>query len=181
MQPFTRRRKAPVFTDYYWRSLPMDNNADDESLGTEFTEIFVPLERTAEVMRLLKEHFDAGGYDATGFYAQELYAGYRSEFWMSPNYRQFTFRLDPFWYIDNDGDPSARDGFLAQFWELLRKHDIPFRLHWGKYLPNYDHAEWAAYYRTQYPRWDNFMEIRRQRDPKNIFLTDYWRQHLGIS
>ena len=180
MQPFTRRRKSEVFTDYYWRSLPMDNNADDESLGTEFTEIFVSLDRTAEVMQLLKNHFDNGGYDATGFYAQELYAGYTSEFWLSPNYRQYTFRLDPFWYIDNDGDPSARDGFFAQFWELLKQHDIPFRLHWGKYLPNYDHAEWAAYYRSQYPRWDDFMELRRERDPKDIFLTEYWRLHLGL-
>ena len=157
----------------------MDNHADDESLGTEFTEIFVPLEKTAEAMRLLKDHFDRGGYDAAGFYAQELYAGFRSEFWLSPNYRQETFRIDPFWYIDNEGDPSARDGFFAQFWELLRKHDIPFRLHWGKYLPNYDHREWAAYYRQQYPRWDDFMALRKRRDPANVFLTEYWRLHLG--
>ncbi len=56
--------------------------------------------------------------------------------------------------------------------------DIPFRLHWGKYIPGYDFKDWAEYYRSQYPKWDDFMKLREQRDPKNIFLTNYWKLRL---
>lgn len=66
----------------------------------------------------------------------------------------------------------------AQFWKLFRDEGIPFRLHWGKYLPEYDHADWATYFRSQYPKWDAFVALRQQRDPKNVFLTNYWRRHL---
>jgi len=178
LQPFTRKGKSPTFVDYYWRSLPMDNAADDVSLGTEFTEIFIPVRYTERVMQLLKAHFEENGYAATGYYCVEIYAGYRSEFWMSPSYHEHTLRIDIFWYIDNEGDPAAADGFFRQFWDLLVDNDIPFRLHWGKYLPEYDFSEWTRYFRDKFPRWDDFLELRRLRDPKDVFLTDYWRRHL---
>jgi D-arabinono-1,4-lactone oxidase len=87
-------------------------------------------------------------------------------------------RVDAFWYTNNEGNPAGQDGFFKQFWDLFRANNIPFRLHWGKFLPEYDFQEWAVYFRSQYPRWDDFMKLRAQRDPKNIFLTDYWRRHL---
>ena len=178
LQPFTRKRKSPTFVDYYWRSLPMDNAADDVSLGTEFTEIFIPVRHTERVMQLLKSHFDDNGYQATGYYCVEIYAGYESEFWMSPSYHEHTLRIDIFWYIDNEGNPAAADGYFRQFWDLLVENDIPFRLHWGKYQPEYDYAAWAKYFRDKFPRWDDFLELRRLRDPHDVFLTDYWRRHL---
>jgi hypothetical protein len=76
--------------------------------------------------------------------------------------------------------PNTRDGFFQQFWDLFRDNGIPFRLHWGKYLPDFDHAEWAAYFRSQLPRWDEFLALRSRLDPDNIFLTDYWRVHLHV-
>lgn len=178
LQPFTRRKKSPTFIDHYWRSLPMDNAADDISLGTEFTEIFIPIDQTEKVMQLMKAHFDRNGYDATGYYCVEIYAGYHSDFWMSPSFQQDTLRIDIFWYIDNEGDPAAADGYFRQFWDLLVDNDIPFRLHWGKYLPEYDFDKWAEYLKARYPKWDDFLELRKLRDPGDVFLTDYWRRHL---
>ena len=29
-------------------------------------------------------------------------------------------------------------------------------------------------------RWDDFLALRAERDPNNIFLTDYWRDRLGL-
>lgn len=178
LQPLTKPGKADTFVDYAWRSLPMDNAADDVLLGTEFTEIFVPISSTERFMQLLDELFAARGFAATGYYATELYAGYKSDYWLSPSYKEHTFRVDVFWYITNEGNPAASDGFFRQFWELCRDNGLPFRLHWGKFLPEYDFKEWAAYFRDRYPRWDDFLALRAQRDPKNIFLTDYWRRHL---
>jgi hypothetical protein len=178
LQPVTERGKAQLFMDYMWSSLPMDNNADDILMGTEFTEIWIPIEHTEKAMGLLKNLFGEKGSEATGFYSTELYAGIKNDFWLSPAYGTDVFRVDLFWYINNEGDPAAKGGYYSQFWELFRDNGIPFRLHWGKFLPEYDCKEWAAYLRSQYPRWNDFMKLRAKRDPKNIFLSSYWSRHL---
>ncbi len=183
LQPLTKNGKAAVFMDYYWRSLPMDNAADDILIGTEFTEIFIPLKYTEQVMQLLNEHYVNKGFSATSFYSTELYAGYKSKSWMNPGYGEGeysngTFRVDIFWYINNAGNPAGRDGYFKQFWDLFRNNNIPFRLHWGKFIPDYDFKEWTDYYRSQFPRWDDFLDLRKERDPKNIFLTNYWKLRL---
>ena len=167
-----------MFMDYVWQSLPMDNGADDILMGTEFTEIFIPLTYTEKTMRLLKELYERKGLEAAGYYSNELYAGIKSEFWLSPSYKEDTFRVDLFWYINNDGNPAAKGGYYCQFWDMLRENNIPFRFHWGKFMPEYDYKAWADYYRSQYPRWDDFMKLRIEMDPRNIFLTKYWRLHL---
>jgi hypothetical protein len=58
----------------------------------------------------------------------------------------------------------------------------PFRLHWGKHQPIYGRGdrEWVDFFRSHYPRWDDFLALRAQRDPNNIFLTGYWRDRLGL-
>ena len=178
LEPLSKKEGGKVFMDYMWRSLPMDNGADDKLMGTEFTELWIPIEHTAAAMRLVNEQFGKRGFDATGYYATELYTGNRSEYWLSPSYQKETFRIDFFWYVNNDGDPSQLGGYFSQFWELLREHKIPFRLHWGKFLPEYDYTAWASYFQSQYPRWSDFMKLRTEWDPRNIFLTDYWRRHL---
>ncbi|HTR89085.1 MAG TPA: hypothetical protein VMG62_03135, partial [Solirubrobacteraceae bacterium] len=45
------------FRDYAWQGLPMDNAADDRILPTEFTEIWLPLPRAQQAMRLLRDYF----------------------------------------------------------------------------------------------------------------------------
>ena len=65
---------------------------------------------------------------------------------------------------------------------LLRDNDIPFRLHWGKFQPMdaRGHRDWVDFFAAQYPRWDDFLELRRERDPNNIFLNAYWRDRFGL-
>lgn len=181
LQPLSKKGEGTLFLDYYWRSLPMDNGADDILLGTEFTEIFIPIKYTERAMNLLNDIYIKKGYEATGFYSTELYAGYPSESWISPGYKDGayadgTLRVDIFWYINNQGNPASKDGFFRQFWELFRNNNIPFRLHWGKFVPDYDHDDWATYYRAQFSKLNDFLKIREMRDPKNIFLTSYWKR-----
>jgi D-arabinono-1,4-lactone oxidase len=90
------------------------------------------------------------------------------------------FRVDPYWFADNAGSPAEL--LYPGFWALLRDNGIPFRLHWGKHQPIYgrgDH-EWVDFFRSHYPRWDDFLALRAQRDPNNIFLTGYWRDRFGL-
>lgn len=175
LQPLTKDGKAMLFMDYMWRSLPMDNEAGDILMGTEFTELWIPIEKTKEVMNLLKGFFEQDGRKATGTYSTEIYAGKASNFWLSPSYNRDVIRVDVFWYASNEGNPSVKGGFYEQYWELFEKNNIPFRLHWGKFAPSYDYKHWAEYLRSQTPKWDDFLMLRQQRDPKNIFFTDYFK------
>jgi FAD/FMN-containing dehydrogenase len=190
--PLDGKKGPQRFTDYGWSGLPMDNSANDELLTTEFTEPWIPLGRTQEVMRLLNDYFSEpkDAHEAlrrTGTYAWELYSAMPAKAWMSAahtsgddEFRDGVFRVDPYWFADNADDPATT--FYARFWKLLRDNDIPFRLHWGKFQPPvkpYDRT-WVDFFRTQYPRWDDFLSLRAERDPNNIFLTDYWRDRLGL-
>jgi len=190
--PLDGKKGPQRFTDYGWSGLPMDNGANDELLTTEFTEPWIPLGRTQDVMRLLDRYFtepedDHEALRRTGTYAWELYSSTPTPAWMSAahssgddEWKDGVFRVDPYWFADNADDPAAT--FYARFWKLLRDNDIPFRLHWGKFHPPvkpYD-TTWVDVFRAQYPRWDDFLRLRAERDPNNIFLTDYWKDRLGL-
>lgn len=184
-QPMTKPGKETRFKDWYWRSLCMDNTVSDGLLGTEFTEIWVPVHHARTVMNLYREMFEDNGDRATGYFSTEVYGGPPSRGWMHPGYtdgiddfRDGAVRIDVYWYRDNAGIPNADEGFLEQYWEVLRDRAIPFRLHWGKFIPRFDFADWAAFYRSNLPRFDDFMALRAARDPDDLFFTEYWRLRL---
>jgi D-arabinono-1,4-lactone oxidase len=180
------------FRDWGYSGLPMDNGVDDELLPTEFTEAWVPLPRTQQVMALLHEYFTSprdahDAYARTGTYAWELYSAMPSAFWLSPahtsgtdEWRDGALRIDPYWFADNAADPSTT--MFAGLWRLLRDNDVPFRLHWGKFQPldARGTSDWRDFLAAQYPRWDDFLALRRERDPNNIFLNAYWRDRFGL-
>jgi hypothetical protein len=187
-----QRNQPQRFQDYGWEGLPMDNGADDQLVPTEFSEVWVPLPRAQQVMEILHTYFtepedDHEAYRRTGLFAWELYAAKPTPRWMAASHtdgqdewRDGVLRIDPYWFAANPGDPSQ--AFYPQFWELLRDHRIPFRLHWGKFQPAADpqHPEWVDFFRAQYPRWDDFLTLRAQRDPNGTFLTRYWRDRFGL-
>ena len=41
-------------------------------------------------------------------------------------------------------------------------------------------GEDTDYLIKQYPQWDDFMKICKEMDPDQIFLTDYWKERLGL-
>ncbi len=184
--------KPQTFQDSGWHGMPMDNQANDVLMPTEFTEAWLPLPRTEEAMNLLRDYFSAPGDDAaalarTGTYAWELYAAKPSRFWLNAahsdggdEWRHGVFRIDPYWFAENAADPV--ETLYAGLWSLLREAGIPFRLHWGKFQPRYPAGErdWVDFFRAQYPRWDDFLRLRAERDPNNVFLSDYWRERLGL-
>ncbi len=167
-----------TFRDTWHQGLPMDNQISDGLMPTEFTELFIDIRRTGEVMRELRDFF-AGDrdMDRTGAYAIEIYPAPASRFWMSPSYGMDTVRVDVFWFTTEVGDPVT--DFYPQYWKLLEKYD--FRFHWGKHLSPPGSSTGVEYRRRSLPRWDDFLAARRRLDPKGVFLTDYWRAHLGIA
>ncbi len=167
----TGEKSRKRFWDLWWKALPMDNEASDTLLPTEFTEAWIPLGRAHEAMVALRELFRKGGFLSTGTHATELYVGKKSPFWLSPGFGEHTFRIDLFWFAKNEG--HAEKHFYPQHWELLEPYQP--RYHWGKHLPVA-----PAALRPRFPRWDDFLRLRAQLDPDGIFLTPYWKERLGI-
>ncbi len=186
------RGRPQEFSDWSWRGLPMDNAVSDVLVPSEFTEAWVPLPRTAEVMRLLRDYFAAPKDDGealkrAGTFSWEFYSAMPEQFWLNASYsdgedewREGVLRVDPYWFVANEENPA--ETMFAGLWSLLREAGIPFRLHWGKFQPLYPAGDrsWVDFFRAQYPRWDDFLALRAERDPNNIFLSDYWRQRLGL-
>ena len=162
------------FWDRWCDGLPMDNQMSDASLPTTFTEIFVPLDEAGRAMSLLREHFRAGGIDATGTFIFEIYAARATRGWMHPAYQRDSLRIDVFWFERSRDNPTA---FFEQFWDLFAP--LGYRLHWGKHLPA-DRSRGARYLRKQYPRWDDFLRLRARLDPFGLFLNAHWRGALGL-
>lgn len=184
-QPITKPGKEVQFHDWYWRSLCMDNTVSDGLLGTEFTEIWAPIRHAQKIVNIYREMFESGGSEATGYFSTEVYGGPPSSGWMHPGYTDGTddyaegaVRIDVYWYRDNDGIPNCDEGFLDQYWEVLDRNNIPFRLHWGKFIPRGEYERWAKFYRDNLPRMGDFLELRKARDPDGVFFTDYWKQRL---
>ena len=168
------------FWDTWMCGLPMDNQMDDRLWPTDFTELWIPLEHTTAVMRTLREHFRGdgsaeGAYAATGAFSTELYTAPRNDAWLSPSYGTDVMRVNVFWFRHNADDPRA---FYGPFWEKLAR--FGWRPHWGKWLPAAD-PRWVSHYHAQLPRLSDFLALRAARDPEGVFLTRYWREHLGIA
>jgi D-arabinono-1,4-lactone oxidase len=194
-KPGIRSGEPQSFHDWSWEGLPMDNQADDVLLWTQFTELWVPLARASELVQVLRAYFaepaDArDSYRRTGLYAYELYAAPPATGWIHPGYStgsdewsEGAVRLDVYWFDDNAEDPRER--FYRQFWELLSEHGIGYRAHWGKELPTDrpDHAgppDLPGRLAAQYPRWNDWLALREACDPDGVFLTEYWRVRLGL-
>jgi hypothetical protein len=191
LSPFVSLGKdnSPVvqsFQDVWYLGLPMDNQMDDLLMPTYFTEIWIPFtEAGGEVQKAiaaLRKMFDADGtaegcYEATGPFSIELYATKGGNtFFLDPAYGdKDIFRVDVFWFGYNGGDP-VKD-FYPQFWKAL--DGLDYRLHWGKFLPTPEQLA-PSKLTARYPRFAEWKAARKKADPNDIFLTGYWKSHLGL-
>jgi D-arabinono-1,4-lactone oxidase len=165
------------FWDRWYLALPMDNQVSDELMPTEFTELFIDIDKTEAVMRELDAFWRADrNMERTGPFATEIYPAKASKFWLAASHGQNSVRIDVFWFKTGQTDPSR--AFYPRYWQLLEKYG--FRFHWGKHLSSPDSSTGIEYRRKQLPKWDQFLRLRERLDPDQIFVSSYWRKHLGI-
>lgn len=167
------------FWDYWNGSLPMDTIEFSNNLfNLVYTELWIPIAQTSSVVNVLNNFYVKQGMSLTSYYTIEILAGKQSNFWMSPSYGGDVVRLN---IMRFDTTATEDLAYYQQFWDLLKQNKINFRLHWGKFLPPPAGNEGAAYITGQYPMWNKFNSLRSTMDPKNIFLSSYWKAQLGIS
>lgn len=171
----TETPKPKPFQDSWWQGIPQDNAMVEGLMPTTFTEIFIPMSKATQALERLRAHYERFGFPAAGAFATEIYTAPANQFWMSPAYGEPMLRLNIFWFKRNKGDPRIE--FFPQFWGLFA--DLGFRLHWAKLLFREGDTT-ASYLRRQYPRWDDFLRVREQLDPDQLFVSSYWRRSLGI-
>jgi hypothetical protein len=165
------------FIDRWHLGLPMDNQLDDKLWPTAFAELWVPLDRALEVMQVIHDIVRADGeiketYRRVSAFPIELYPGPSSRFWLSPGYAREGLRVNPCRFL------QWQDELFRLFLDALRPFDP--RPHWGKHLPAAD-DRWLSSLRRQLPRLPDFLALRKELDPDDLFLTDYWRANLGIT
>ncbi|XP_022780385.1 uncharacterized protein LOC111321698 isoform X1 [Stylophora pistillata] len=173
--------KPTEFYDHWYHALPMDNEINVEFIiRVKFTEIWVPIDQCQTVMEKLQELFSENRKAANNF-ATEIYGAKRSPFWLSMSYQEDMVRVDPYWWGCKKCDPRK---FFSYFWDILL--DIPrARLHWGKYLPKPGQKCGnttfnADYLKSVYPKMNDWLKLREQHDPDQVFMTEYWRGILEI-
>ena len=170
------------FCDLWYRALPVDDQAQiDTLIKTDFTELWSPVEGIDQALAILEEMYE--DQTIAGNFACELYVAKQSPFWLSPAYGHDVFRIDPYWWAHNPhGTPEE---YFTHFWNRLLDIDGT-RLHWGKYVPKPGQKCGNTifnleYLQRLYPKLGEWLRIRDRMDPKQIFLSDYWRRIFEIA
>jgi D-arabinono-1,4-lactone oxidase len=171
-----------TFCERWYIVLPNDDQAlIDEVIRVQFTEIWLDISKTSEVMDALRELFERDP-QADGNFGVEVYGAKASPFWMSQSYGRDVLRIDPYWWEDNP--KGTLEEFFAKYWEVLLV--IPTaRLHWGKHMPKVgtrygDVTIGPDYVAKAFPKFGDWMKLREKYDPEQVFVTTYWRELLGI-
>lgn len=156
------------------RKLPREDYVEDwlkvytSERKTRFNEMeyHLPVEegpRTlAEIIRLTEKNFPEV------YFPIEVRTVAADEFWLSPFYRRPSCSIAI--HHDAGEDPQA---FFEAAETVFRRHGG--RPHWGKM-----HSLTAAELSRLYPRWKDALEVRREIDPHNRFVTPYVARLLGL-
>jgi FAD/FMN-containing dehydrogenase len=125
-------------------------------------EYFVPYERGAEAVAAMRELMLARLPDA--IFPMEVRTVASDESWLSHSYERASV------VISVSGMPGADyEPYLRDVDRLLGEFDA--RVHWGKL-----HYLTAEQLHGRYPRAADFIALRRELDPRGVFLNDHLRE-----
>jgi FAD-linked oxidoreductase len=156
------------------RKLPREDYVEDwlkvytSERRTRFNEMeyHLPVEEgpksLAEIIRLTERNFPQI------YFPIEVRTIAADEFWLSPFYRRPSCSIA----IHHDAGENPRAFFDAAEAVFRRYGGRP---HWGKM-----HSLTAAELSRLYPRWKDALDIRREIDPDNRFVTPYIARLLGL-
>ncbi len=128
-------------------------------------EYFLPLERWRDILIEMRRLMLR--WDPLSIYPLEIRLVAAEDAWMSPNYQRDNL------VVSISGQPGA------DYWPYLRACDSLFaefggRPHWGKL-----HLMTADRVARLFPRYEDFLEVRRRFDPNGTFLNDHLRPLFG--
>jgi FAD/FMN-containing dehydrogenase len=120
-------------------------------------EIAIPYEQAHTAISAVRKHFvTTQKYPLMPIHIR---CSSRSDLWLSPAHKRDVCWLEFYQY------PSS-DTLFQRVHEVLQP--FRYRFHWGK-----ETRADRDYIKQQYERWDDFVQLREEWDPKGLFLNRY--------
>jgi len=129
------------------------------------SEFAVPREALNDVLGELKSWFDAG-HENISFPIEVRFTA-ADDIWMSTGYERANCYVAVHQYVRSD-----YESYFAAAQDIFTAHDG--RPHWGKI-----HTLDDSYFRKHYARFDDFVSVRDELDPKRTFSNAYLDRVLG--
>ncbi|MBP2707050.1 FAD-binding protein [Microbispora sp. RL4-1S] len=130
-------------------------------------EYAIPREHLAQALRETRDLVERAGWTVT--FPVEVRVTPPSDAWLSTAYGR-----DSAYVACHVYRPTPNPAYFAGVEEIMTR--LGGRPHWGKL-----HTRDAAYLRTVYPRFADFLALRDELDPRGLFANDYTDRVLGAS
>lgn len=129
------------------------------------SEFALPRDAAAEAIAEMQRWFETSGEHVS--FPIEVRFTAADDIWLSTGYERDNVYLAVHQF--HTVDPTT---YFAAMQDIFTAHDG--RPHWGKM-----HTLDAGYFRTVYPRFDDFVAVRDRLDPERTFTNDYLDRVLG--
>lgn len=132
-------------------------------------ELAFPLEDCSSALKTLKRLLDNSGMAVN--FITEIRTVKEDNFWMSMNYKQTSCHVTQLLYLPTAGQ---RLFFFGGFFEETRK--LSGRPHWGKEF-------WTSLKEMKrlYPKMEEFLQLRKDLDPKGTFVNEFLGKLLKLN
>ena len=141
------------------------NYASERNVRFNEMEYHLPRENGLQAVREIRDALEAQHHEV--FFPIEVRFIKGDDLWLSPFYQRDTCSIAVHRIFDEDFQP-----YFATIEPIMRRHGG--RPHWGKL-----NTLGAQDFRQLYPRWDDFVALRREYDPEGRFLNPYLAALFG--
>jgi len=141
------------------------NYASERNVRFNEMEYHLPRENGLQAVREIRDALEAQHHEV--FFPIEVRFIKGDDLWLSPFYQRDTCSIAVHRTFDEDFQP-----YFATIEPIMRRHGG--RPHWGKL-----NTLGAQDFRQLYPRWDDFVALRREYDPEGRFLNPYLASLFG--
>lgn len=141
------------------------NYASERNVRFNEMEYHLPRENGLQALREIRDALEAQHHEV--FFPIEVRFIKGDDLWLSPFYQRDTCSIAVHRTFDEDFQP-----YFATIEPIMRRHGG--RPHWGKL-----NTLGAQDFRQLYPRWDDFVALRREYDPEGRFLNPYLASLFG--
>ena len=141
------------------------NYASERNVRFNEMEYHLPRENCLQALREIRDALEAQHHEV--FFPIEVRFIKGDDLWLSPFYQRDTCSIAVHRTFDEDFQP-----YFATIEPIMRRHGG--RPHWGKL-----NTLGAQDFRQLYPRWDDFVALRREYDPEGRFLNPYLASLFG--
>ncbi|GEE01071.1 FAD-linked oxidoreductase [Gordonia spumicola] len=131
-------------------------------------EYAVPLEAVPDVLREVRAMIDSRGHKVS--FPIEVRAAAPDDLMMSTASGRASGYIAVHRFSGDD--VASSEAYFKDVEDIMTAH--AGRPHWGKM-----HTRDADYFRSVYPRFDDFLEVRDRFDPQRVFTNPYLTQVLG--